>query len=120
MFPTLNHFLQYAFGFELPFNLPSYGIIFAFSLFLSAFVLYLELKRKNREGTIKMPVVEKKRNGEIATSVVKPVNLVADFLFLAVIWGIIGSKVFHILENASEFAKDPAGMIFSFQGFSFY
>ena len=32
----------------------------------------------------------------------------------------LGSKLFHILENLDRFAEDPAGMIFSTGGLTFY
>lgn len=42
-------------------------------------------------------------------------------LLIAVIpSAIIGAKIFHILDNLSEFSKDPAGMIFSGAGLSVY
>ncbi|MBN1533993.1 MAG: prolipoprotein diacylglyceryl transferase [Spirochaetes bacterium] len=42
-------------------------------------------------------------------------------LFLAAIpSGIVGAKIFHILEHLSEFARDPMAMIFSGAGLSVY
>jgi phosphatidylglycerol---prolipoprotein diacylglyceryl transferase len=42
-------------------------------------------------------------------------------LFLAAIpSGIVGAKVFHILEHLGEFARDPMAMIFSGAGLSVY
>lgn len=42
-------------------------------------------------------------------------------LFLAAIpAGIVGAKIFHILENIGEFRRDPVAMIFSGAGLSVY
>ena len=41
-------------------------------------------------------------------------------LFIAVITGILGAKVFHWLENWDEFIADPLGSLISFSGLTFY
>lgn len=41
-------------------------------------------------------------------------------LFIAVIAGIIGAKVFHWFENWDEFTSDPLGSLVSFSGLTFY
>ncbi len=41
-------------------------------------------------------------------------------IFIAVIFGIIGAKVFHQLENMDDFLADPIGSLFSFSGLTFY
>jgi prolipoprotein diacylglyceryl transferase len=41
-------------------------------------------------------------------------------VFVAIIFGILGSKVFHWLENWDEFTRDPLDALLSFSGMSFY
>ena len=41
-------------------------------------------------------------------------------VFIAVIFGIIGAKIFHQLENLDEFVRDPVGSFFNFSGLTFY
>jgi len=41
-------------------------------------------------------------------------------LFIAVIFGIIGAKIFHQLENWDDFIADPIGSMLSFSGLTFY
>jgi len=41
-------------------------------------------------------------------------------VFIAVIFGIIGAKIFHQLENWGDFMKDPIGSLMSFSGLTFY
>ncbi|MGL4368640.1 MAG: prolipoprotein diacylglyceryl transferase [Spirochaetota bacterium] len=50
----------------------------------------------------------------------KDPNLAYKILLAAIPCGIIGSKLFHILEHLDEFQADPAGMIFSGAGLSAY
>jgi len=41
-------------------------------------------------------------------------------IFIAAIFGILGAKVFHQLENMDEFMRDPMGALLSFSGLTFY
>lgn len=41
-------------------------------------------------------------------------------VFVAIIFGILGSKVFHWFENWDEFSSDPLDALLSFSGMSFY
>ena len=46
-------------------------------------------------------------------------ELAADIVFWAAIGGIVGSKVYYMIENHRAFAADPLGMIFSGSGLVF-
>ncbi len=55
--------------------------------------------------------------------VVEPVNAedhLGNIVMIAVVGGILGAKIFHNLENPSEFFADPIGALFSFSGLTFY
>ena len=39
---------------------------------------------------------------------------------IAVVAGIVGAKIFHIMENWGDFVADPRGMLFSQGGLTFY
>ena len=41
-------------------------------------------------------------------------------VFIAVIFGIIGAKIFHQFENWNDFTADPLGSLLSFSGLTFY
>ncbi|WP_341840542.1 prolipoprotein diacylglyceryl transferase [Chitinophaga caseinilytica] len=49
-----------------------------------------------------------------------PHQRVPDFTIQAAVAGLIGAKIFHNLENWSEFAADPWGSLFSASGLTFY
>lgn len=66
-------------------------------------------KRKTRIAEPRKELVE-----------VHPYEMVGNFTMAAAIAGIIGARVFHILENWSDFLQDPKDMIFSTGGFTFY
>ena len=49
-----------------------------------------------------------------------PHERVGDITIMAAIFGFAGAKVFHNLENWSDFIKDPIGSLVSFSGLTFY
>lgn len=57
---------------------------------------------------------------EIRTIRVWPHDRVGDIVILAAIFGFLGAKIFHNLENWDEFTQDPIGALTSFSGLTFY
>lgn len=51
---------------------------------------------------------------------IKPGDHVGNMTLIAALFGFLGAKLFHLLENFSSFLEDPAGMIFSFSGLTMY
>jgi prolipoprotein diacylglyceryltransferase len=49
-----------------------------------------------------------------------PHDRVGDIVMYAAIFGFLGAKIFHNLENWGEFVKDPIGALISFSGLTFY
>lgn len=49
-----------------------------------------------------------------------PSDRVSDIVFLAIIWGIIGAKIFNSLETFDDFLRDPIASLISFGGLTFY
>jgi prolipoprotein diacylglyceryl transferase len=49
-----------------------------------------------------------------------PHNRVTDITFVAAISGVLGSRLFSILENMEDFLRDPIGQIFSGSGLTIY
>lgn len=45
---------------------------------------------------------------------------VGDVVLQAALWGFIGAKIFHNLENIDDLIKDPIGSLISFSGLTFY
>jgi len=45
---------------------------------------------------------------------------VGNMTFIAAIFGILGAKIFHNLENINDFAQDPIGSLLSFSGLTWY
>lgn len=49
-----------------------------------------------------------------------PQDRVGDIVIYAAVFGFLGAKIFHNLENWNEFTKDPIGSLIAFSGLTFY
>lgn len=49
-----------------------------------------------------------------------PQDRVGDMIIYAFIFGFLGAKIFHNLENLDDLMKDPIGALISFSGLTFY
>lgn len=110
MYPDLSYFFHDLLGTE-PDNWLSVGKTFGVFLILaflaSAYVLYLELKRKEKEGLLHA-IVEKQRIGFPATWQEIATNALFGF--------ILGFKIPYIAMHFEAFKPDPASVILSGKG----
>lgn len=124
MYPRLSDIFQDLFGFSLPFPIYSFGAMVAAGVLTAMWLTRLELDRmfaEGRIGSVRLKVDEGKGRGRRGTwKEVSPSALVGTITVMAVLLGIAGSKLFHILENLDSFSQDPMGMIFSSGGLTFY
>jgi prolipoprotein diacylglyceryl transferase len=93
-----------------------FGFIVAISVLLAMYVLTRELKRKEAIGDF-APITKMIKG--TATSVL-PHETVPNIIVIAMISGIIGARLFSILEYPEDFIKDPWGTVFSASGLTFY
>ncbi len=49
-----------------------------------------------------------------------PADRVGDIVIYAAVFGFLGAKIFHNLENIDELMRDPIGSLISFSGLTFY
>ena len=49
-----------------------------------------------------------------------PSDRVSEIVVIAILWGIIGAKIFNSLETWDDFVKDPIRSLISFGGLTFY
>lgn len=57
---------------------------------------------------------------ETRTVRIWPHDRVGDIVIYAALFGFLGAKIFHNLENWGDFVKDPVGSLISFSGLTFY
>lgn len=66
-----------------------------------------------------------KNKDKLDKPIIKEVTIPAkeqtwQILFIAVIFGIVGAKIFHQLENWNDFVADPINSLLSFSGLTYY
>lgn len=192
MYPTISDLIKDIFGINVPLPIQSFGFFVAVSFVVGAWLLFLELKRKEKDRII-FPIKKKVMVGKPASTQelfimavfgfiigfkllgiifdyssfsenpqqyifssegniiggilgalvavyfryrekqkrkldvpkledvdVHPYELTGNIVLYSALFGIIGAKIFHNLENLDEFAADPLGSLLSFSGLTFY
>lgn len=80
-------------------------------ILVAAIMVYLKWKEKDKVKLTKP---------ETRTVHVWPQDRVGDIVLKAALWGFLGAKIFHNLENLDEFSRDPIGSLISFSGLTFF
>ncbi|MEX0822219.1 MAG: prolipoprotein diacylglyceryl transferase family protein [Rhodothermales bacterium] len=123
MYPRLSDIFRDLFGFSLPFPIYSFGAMVALGVLTAMWLTQRELDRMYAEGRLSSIRIQDDKSGKRGRPVTReasPSALIGTVTVLAVVLGIAGSKLFHILENLDTFYADPLGMIFSTGGLTFY
>ena len=81
-------------------------------ILIAAISFYLKWTENNKTKLATPKTTEK---------IVHPFELVGNMTMIAAVSGIIGAKIFHILENIGEFTiEEMVGQLLSFSGLTFY
>jgi len=100
MYPVIFDFgLVDIFGFQFRLAIYSFGLMLVVAFYTCYFLLNHDLKRLGYDA-----------------------KLASDIIFWAAVGGIIGSKVYHVVENLDQViaSQNPLGMIFSGSGLVFF
>ncbi len=123
MYPNLSYLFHDIFGTNVD-NFFRYfqmfGTFLALAFFVSAYFLFLELRRQKGLG-VYPPHLTKNEKGELKETY--PHERVGDILMIAAISGMIGAKVFAIFEsaeNVKQFLDAPIQTLFSPSGIAIY
>lgn len=120
-YPTLSDLIRDLIGLDLPLPLPMFGLLVAAALLISLRLLESELRRMHAAGTVPMARRRAKTNGEArAYEDVPAYELVTGLALVIVFAGIVGARVFHLLEYPQAFIADPIGSIFTRSGFTVF
>lgn len=79
-------------------------------ILLGALLAFLKWREKHRQ---ELPKPEERKVR------IYPHDRVGDIVIIAVVFGFAGAKIFHILENWTDFTRDPLSYL-SFSGLTFY
>jgi phosphatidylglycerol:prolipoprotein diacylglycerol transferase len=80
-----------------PLAVYSYGLMLGIAFITASWLLTKEIERKKLDP-----------------------NIATEITILAIVFGIIGAKVLHLIENFDAFLEDPVGMAFSPGGLTFF
>lgn len=121
MYPRITDVFQDLFGFEFPIPLYSFGLMVATALLVATWLARVELDRLYNRGLVPpVRATVKDAKGREKTASVSPSVYIWTLMGIAAVMGIVGSKLFHIIDFWDEFTADPAGMLFSGSGLTFY
>lgn len=123
MYPRISDAFRDLFGIELPFPIYSFGALLAIAILTAAWLAGRELDRMHangRIGSVRIKPEDRKKRRKGRTREASPSVLVGTLTIMAAVGGIVGAKIFHILENLDQFFFDPTAMIFSTGGLTFY
>jgi phosphatidylglycerol:prolipoprotein diacylglycerol transferase len=120
-YPTLSDLIRDLTGLDLPLPIPTFGLLVAAALLVSLRLLESELRRMHDAGAIPMAQRRAKSKGEArAYEDVPAYELVTSLALVIVFAGIVGARVFHLLEYPQAFLADPIGSIFTRSGFTVF
>jgi phosphatidylglycerol:prolipoprotein diacylglycerol transferase len=103
-YPYVTDIVNAVIGTRWQLPVPTFGVLVVTAIAISTGVFRKDVRRLESFGTI--PALTHTR--------------VADLVFIAVIAGLVGARVFSILDYPAQFLEHPAAMIFTRTGFSIY
>jgi prolipoprotein diacylglyceryltransferase len=107
MFPQITDVFNYLFGTHIHLPIQSYGFFVALAFLIGAYIIKLELKRKEKDGLLH-PTTRKVLKGAPAGAF--------ELVVMAVFGFIIGYKLGGIMSDYAEFSDNPQTYIFSSKG----
>jgi len=107
MFPTVSHFIEYAFGIQIPLPLNTFGLLVAMAFIAGYWAFTEELRRKELLGIL--------HSVKRTITVGKPAS--SNEILLNALFGfLIGYKLVYALLNYRLFVNDSQGVLLSAQG----
>ncbi|WP_338758843.1 prolipoprotein diacylglyceryl transferase [Massilia sp. METH4] len=116
-YPYLGDIVRALTGADLPLPIPVFGLSVVAAMFVAGAFLRRELARLHAAGALGHALV---RGRNRRSEAVDPAHVVPDLTLVTLLAGIVGARVFHILEHTDQFLADPAAMIFTRSGLSIF
>jgi phosphatidylglycerol:prolipoprotein diacylglycerol transferase len=107
MFPTISHFLEYAFGLHISLPINTFGLLVAFAFIAGYWAFTQELKRKEALGLLH-PVKK-------IILVGKPIST-TELAYSGILGFLFGYKIVYALVNYSLFVYDAQTVLLSLKG----
>lgn len=112
-FPYLSDLINEYFGTHWHLPIGMFGLFVAIAIFVAAEVAKKEVRRFETLGFIP--------SAQLPNDVALPPSaMLSNLTLICAMFGILGARLFHILEYPAEFLANPVEMIFSRAGLSIY
>ena len=120
-YPSLRDLVLDLTGLDLPLPIPTFGLLVALALLAAVQLAESELRRMHAAGYMPAALQRRKsKNGTHEQTAVPAYELLTGLTLVMVFAGLLGARVFHVLENWDEFISDPMRMIFTRTGFTIF
>lgn len=120
-YPYLSDVVKALTGVDIPLPLATFGLMVACAMLAAAACLRAELQRLHQAGRIgKARRQVTGQDGAVVWVEVPPQDIVANMTLTVLMAGIVGARLFHILEHTDSFMAAPWDMIFSRSGLSIF
>jgi phosphatidylglycerol:prolipoprotein diacylglycerol transferase len=103
-FPYISDLVNALLGTGLWIPIPTFGLLVVSALVVASYVAKRNVESQQVRGILPKGTA----------------SAVADLALLSSLAGIVGARVFYVVDHLDEFAADPAALIFSRSGFSIY
>jgi phosphatidylglycerol---prolipoprotein diacylglyceryl transferase len=118
-YPFLSDLIRDLTGLDLPLPIPTFGLLVAAALLVTVRLTHSELHRMHVAGQIPPARRHAKSNGSVEEHLPVPAYELTSGLALVMVFaGLIGARVFHLLEYWDQFINNPMRMIFTRSGFT--
>lgn len=107
MFPTVSHFIAYAFGLDIPLPFNTFGVFVALAFIVGYWAFTRELQRKEALGILQ-PFIRIQKIGQQAT--------LAEMISNGLFGFLIGYKLIYALWNYRSFVNDAQSVLLSLNG----
>src|SRR5665647_1456732 len=110
-YPYLSDLINPIFGTQWTIPIAMFGSFVALAIIVSTLVAKREIMRFEKLGLL--------TKATIAPDVFIPAHqIIEDLAMISALFGMLGARLFHILEYPAEFLDNPMGMILTRSGFS--